>query len=91
MSMKNFLSHTRTRKLLTTFFWIFVMIFAAQLSFATNVMANASEAPLAATNTLSVNVVSALNGAPISDFQYIINIDIWGKLNFLLGHSISRI
>jgi len=70
MSMKKSITHLRNWQRFMAFLWVFVMIFAFQLSFAKNAQA--------ASNTLTLSVVSATDGTPITDFQYIINIDNTG-------------
>jgi len=79
MSIKNYLTHLRTWQRFMAILLIFVMIFMSQVSTVFNVQAGSSQAPQKdETYIMFLNVVSASDGTPVGDFQYIINVDNTG-------------
>jgi hypothetical protein len=91
MRNKNSLAHSRTWHRLLAMISILVMLLGNQAPFPiSSALAESANAPLAATNTLTLNVISArtesrafggsgvVKGAAIPNFKYIINIDNTG-------------
>jgi len=77
MEMKKLKNRFRAWNFLLSTMVISAMILGSSSSMS--VQAKSDPAPLAAlTNTLSLNVVSATDATPVTDFKYIINIDNTG-------------